>query len=109
MRPFKEVLERYDALWEEVEEFIRAYFERERAGGREGVVDLKELNTAVTTLKRAQDGRRAIHLDNLKLRAGGDHGGEVEDLDDKEVSRILQFLERGGGHETEEGDTAEAL
>ncbi|MBN1865757.1 hypothetical protein JW916_00550 [Candidatus Sumerlaeota bacterium] len=115
MRPFREVLERYDALWEQAEGFIEAYFSRHRhttplpvssrRAPREDprstptavdVPDLKELNVAITILKRIQDARRAIQLDAMKMEAQlNDDGRSLED-DDGKISRILRRLEENG-------------
>jgi hypothetical protein len=111
MKPFREVLERYDRLWEQAETFIESRFagyrctDRESDGDAPGVSpgedaiavpDLKELSTAITALKRIQDARRAIHLDALKWEARTPDGEETRPDDDEKVSRILQRLEEDG-------------
>ena len=128
MRHFREVLERYDSLWEEAETLVDAYLAQHRPAGRQaacaegGVAaphtektqapDLKELNAAVTVLKRIQDARRAIHLDAIKLEVSSrdakrNQGKENADpMDNQEISRILKLLEESNGSEetADEGD-----
>lgn len=99
MKPFREVLERYDGLWQQGENFIQAYFNSHDAGEEEDLVlpDLKELNTAITILKRIQDARRAIHLDYLKLQVEDEnHHDPSLEMDHAEISRILRSLEQNG-------------
>ncbi|HUT22883.1 MAG TPA: hypothetical protein VM492_00930 [Sumerlaeia bacterium] len=121
VRSFREVLERYDSLWEEAETLVDIYFTQYRRAGRQGVCaeggaaapqtkkmetpDLKELNTAVAVLKRIQDARRAIHLDAIKLEVSSrdakrNQGKEKPDpMDNREISRILRLLEESNGSE----------
>jgi len=111
MKPFREVLERYDNLWEYAENAIEAYLSRRRGADAQPsgehppnagaptatteLPDLKELNVAITILKRIQDARRAIHLDALKWEATPANGGKTDSVDNEEVSRILQLLQNG--------------
>jgi hypothetical protein len=65
MRPYREILEELDQLWTLAQDQAEGYFTHPFP---ETVPpDLKNLNTAVTLLKRIQDARRVLNLEILKL------------------------------------------
>ncbi|MFW6255810.1 MAG: hypothetical protein ACOC54_03235, partial [Candidatus Sumerlaeota bacterium] len=63
----------------------------------------------ITILKRIQDGRRAIHLDYLKKQAEENDADEHADMDNEEISRMLQRLEGDGSTDEAAEDDADEM
>ena len=121
MKPFRDVLERYDVLWEQAEIVVETCLGRLRRAVSESNLesdallcddasllakpfDMKEFNTVVTLLKRIQDARRAIHRDMIQMqpKEHDTNGEEPDENDFARISRVRRRLE-------EEGDISEDL
>lgn len=98
MEHFQEVLEKYEELWRRAEQCVTDYFEamKPQESDLPPSVDVKELNTVVTLLKRMQDARKALHIEAVKLEGGKENAQTYPELDHSEISRILHVLEQNG-------------
>ncbi len=94
MRPYREILEDLDRLWTLAQVQAECYFTS--PSPESPLSDLKDLNTAVTLLKRIQDARRALNLDTLKLESSPTHDREstLQRPDADDIDRVSRILER---------------
>jgi len=97
MGDYEKMLTRFERLWKRAEKHLAKHLPATYRGSGEGP-ELKELNTAVTLLKRVQDARMALAREFAKGEATvSNESDEAEkyesEADAARAARILERLE----------------
>ncbi len=98
MENYEKMLERFEKLWKRAEKHLEKHLPPTYRGNGRERPELKDLNTAVTLLKRVQDARMALARELAKGEAtGGNESDETErhkaEADAARAARVLERLE----------------